>query len=475
MIFPIDWLCFNFKENMSTLFITGDETGLLKAVQYNQSLVYSFGEQDRENSVIGLASAAEQSSIALLRKTGRVEYWKYNLEEDINFEYASSLDLELSSAVDLLHLYDNNMVAHNLLAYSSEGSVSIFKNDPESITEGSTSNLASKYTLPGPISAFAACANGGVIFGGKENDVKFYDINTQQCNWEARNVPHDKLKLRVPVWVTTLDFLAPNDSSSHSFDSAKFLSGTAYKQVRLYDTKATDRRPVKSIDIEGDYRVSVVKSSSDGNGFYAADTAGNLYYYDLRTYRRLNTLKCFQGSIRSLTMGKPDPSKSSKFSSKSSSSSSPVLAGVALDRTIRFYDTNTKKLLSKIYLKNRLNRCLALENLSLPMKKTAMAKDGRNKNGDDESEGEANDDDEEEEEEMDEDELEEDHDLLEGIQMNGNDDDDEDNDFRIDEEVSEGEEEDSEDEEEEEEKPRQKKKPIHSNKNKNNQKRRRLN
>ena len=39
-----------------------------------------------------------------------------------------------------------------------------------------------------------------VAFGGKENDVKLLDLESEKVVWLARNVPNNKLDLRLPVW-----------------------------------------------------------------------------------------------------------------------------------------------------------------------------------------------------------------------------------------------------------------------------------
>jgi hypothetical protein len=365
-----------------TLFLTGDETGLLKAVNYHDKVVETFGEQQSRNlSIIGLSRTFENDKIALLRKNGLLEYWKFNVSEGIQFDQDLSIQLETENLVDMIPVFDSSSSISSLLTYSADGNLTLVNS---SVQEGSTSDNLTTFSVPGPLSAASCCLNGGLVVGGKENDVKFYDLSTQQCLWEGRNVPHDKLKLRVPVWITSLDFISP--LSSHSFSSSdsassscstKFISGTGHKHVRLYDTQA-NRQPVKSIDIEGDYRVSVVKSSLDGMGFYVADTGGNLYYYDIRNYRRLNNMKCFQGSVRSLSIG------STSFSS---SNNSAVLAGVSLDRTFKAYSCNKNKLLSSLYLKNRLNCCLALNDVltskNKKVRRFADDSDEENEDGDD--------------------------------------------------------------------------------------------
>jgi len=41
-----------------------------------------------------------------------------------------------------------------------------------------------------------------VAVGGREHDLKVWDLETQQNVWKARNVKHDFLDMRVPVWIT---------------------------------------------------------------------------------------------------------------------------------------------------------------------------------------------------------------------------------------------------------------------------------
>lgn len=409
---------------MTTLFVTGDETGLLKVVDYQNQVSYSFGEaQDRSLSIIGLTKSFDEQAIALLRANQSVEYWKHDFENhNLSFTKSSSIELNdaSSSFVDMIPIYDASAIASHLFIYSSEGNIYLIRNNPDLI-ENDAKKSSDVFQLKGPLSAAAGGHNGLVLYGGKENDVKLYNLQTKQDVWEARNVPHDKLKLRVPVWITSIDFFHP--LSNHNEEQTTFLTGTAYKQVRIYDTKANNR-PVKSLDIEGDYRMTVVKSSHDGNGFYVADTAGNFYFYDLRTYRRINTMKCFQGSVRSVALA-------------SSRKTGQVVGGVGLDRTLRVYNAEKgHRLLSKVYLKNRLNRCIAFENIAV--------KTETKKGKDDESDEDDEDEDDDEEGSFEEGNEEEDNDVLEDIEF------DSDNDFGIDEDANDSDTDDSEDEEEEE-------------------------
>ena len=43
--------------------------------------------------------------------------------------------------------------------------------------------------------------------GGRENDLQIWDLNQKKCIWKAKNVKHDTLSLRVPIWVTDLAYV----------------------------------------------------------------------------------------------------------------------------------------------------------------------------------------------------------------------------------------------------------------------------
>ena len=64
-------------------------------------------------------------------------------------------------------------------------------------------------------------------------------------------VPHDKLNLRQPVWVSAVKFLEPFHT---------IVSGTAFHQVRLYDIRA-QARPVLDLEV-GKHAVTCVQPVS---------------------------------------------------------------------------------------------------------------------------------------------------------------------------------------------------------------------
>ncbi|PSN30822.1 hypothetical protein C0J52_17326 [Blattella germanica] len=75
--------------------------------------------------------------------------------------------------------------------------------------------------------------NGEIIAtGGKENDLKFTSMPIV--------VRPDMLELRVPIWVSDMDFLP---------DTSKVAVCTRHGHIRLYDPSTPQRRPVVNFDI----------------------------------------------------------------------------------------------------------------------------------------------------------------------------------------------------------------------------------
>ena len=73
-------------------------------------------------------------------------------------------------------------------------------------------------TCPYNSNGISYCFTVTLVFayGGRENDLCLFDLEKQESIFTARNVPHDFLSLRVPVWVSDMqvDALLILDPSS---------------------------------------------------------------------------------------------------------------------------------------------------------------------------------------------------------------------------------------------------------------------
>lgn len=174
-----------------------------------------------------------------------------------------------------------------------------------------------------------------IAVGGKERDLSIWSLEKQEAVFKAKNVTHDTLDMRVPVWVKDIHFLS--QGSSNGF---RAVVGTGYQHVRIYDTN-TKRRPVQEIKF-GEYPVNAMCVSPDETRVYVADTAGNLDILDLRTLKHLGRCTGPVGAIRDLAC---HPTL-------------PYIAAVGLDRMVHVFNVNTRKYQHMVYVKQRLNTVL---------------------------------------------------------------------------------------------------------------------
>ncbi|KAM6435436.1 WD repeat-containing protein 74 [Liasis olivaceus] len=173
-----------------------------------------------------------------------------------------------------------------------------------------------------------------VATGGKENCLKIWDLHQPQAPiFRAKNVRHDWLDLRVPIWDRDLEFLP---------GSEKIVTCTGHHQVRLYDPSCPQRRPVLEVTF-GEYPLTALSLTSDANAAVVGSSHGDVAVIDLRQGRLVKCLKGFAGSVRAIQC---HPTL-------------PVVASCGLDRFLRLHNLHSKCLEHKVYLKSRLN-CLLL-------------------------------------------------------------------------------------------------------------------
>lgn len=181
-----------------------------------------------------------------------------------------------------------------------------------------------------------------VAIGGRERETTLLDLSTGKVIFKTKNLPPDpQTLLQQPVWPTSILFLQ---------DSKVMAVGTAYKQVRIYDVREDSnvRRPVATTP-EGqlEYSVSSLCQLQE-HELAVGDVAGSIYSIDIRMLGRNpksppnKNMGRYVGPAGCVRQMKKHPTL-------------PRLAAVGLDRMLRVYDTNTRKQLDCMYLKQRLN------------------------------------------------------------------------------------------------------------------------
>ncbi|RHY27588.1 hypothetical protein DYB32_006677 [Aphanomyces invadans] len=181
-------------------------------------------------------------------------------------------------------------------------------------------------------------ASNVIAIGGKERDMNVWDLQTQQAVFKAKNVTHDNLDMRVPVWVKAITFLPPTSAAGGSESGHRLVVGTAYHQIRIYDTSAK-RRPVLETSF-GEHPITSLVVQDHRVMF--GDTAGNVNAIDMRTFKHLGRYHGPVGSIRDMAL---HPTL-------------PYVASVGLDRMVHVHHIEARKAVHTYYAKQRLNAVL---------------------------------------------------------------------------------------------------------------------
>uniref|UniRef100_A0AC35GQF4 WD repeat-containing protein 74 n=1 Tax=Panagrolaimus sp. PS1159 TaxID=55785 RepID=A0AC35GQF4_9BILA len=170
-----------------------------------------------------------------------------------------------------------------------------------------------------------------IATSGKENLLKIWDIETRQITWSARNVKHDKLNVRVPIWDNGLKFINENEIVT--------VTGTSH--IRIYDPR-TQRKPVHEYKFM-DTPITALSLCNRQNHIIASNTTGDMGLFDLRGgVQLLYKFRGFAGAVRSIAAHPTEP----------------FVVSVGIDRHIRLHNMDAKKLVKKLYAKVRMNCCL---------------------------------------------------------------------------------------------------------------------
>jgi ribosome biogenesis protein NSA1 len=324
--------------------LVGDETGLLKSIELEkeeQSVISSRKEsQARKRAIQRICwyedenqDASAQENVVIARANGGVECYdarhgKNNGNgRDKEWEFTAPLapnGVGKTVGIGMIQQFGS------IIRCSSHGDVwvknTVSKNKPTIFSVGN--DLERMRVDP--------FDQRHIAIGGKERDLNIWSLERQEAIFKAKNVTHDNLDMRVPVWVKDLRFLSRGNSNGH-----RIVLGTGYHHVRIYDT-SVKRRPLQQIEF-GENPIVSICVSPDENALYIGDTCGHLDALDMRmNLRHLGRFTGPVGSIRDIAC---HPTL-------------PYLAAVGLDRMVHVFNTNTRKYAHMVYAKQRLNTVL---------------------------------------------------------------------------------------------------------------------
>lgn len=341
--------------------LVGDETGLCKVIHFDKKQVaHKFGVQARGRAVHAIHWSGREdveSEVTVVYKNGLVEVYEaqtYTKLENRGCEaFAEANGRVIFSEVR----------GERLLLVSSSGCGRLF---PKWTDQASSS---SSFQLPPPVSAVSVHPTNASIlaFGGEENDLKCFDVSKDKIVWKAKNLPNDHLDLRIPVRISIVQFVRIEER-------LLLFVGTKDGKIRVYDT-AVQRRPLLSIPVC--YRVTrscAYTASSDkntqallcsfvkGDSIFLGDNVGNVCTYSLAKLKDLKASGLKAGRKAQLDHAREQLPYVAGFKGIMGSvrdiachATENVVAVAGLGRFAYLYNAVNRKMLAKVYLKQKLN------------------------------------------------------------------------------------------------------------------------
>eukprot|EP01083_Nonionella_stella_P000982 2838_1 len=330
-------------ECRGTTVISADETGLVKGVGVTDSKVkFSYGVQDFSRNIkkmcwsgpFGGTVDSRQNQVAYSMANGQVEFLNLCSGEVVStfdgFDDIVGLEIIPSQQSPdgraLLTCTSAGQIRLSDLKFRSESGTT--RGQPLQVEVGAGARIMRVDSVNARRCAVA----------GNELELAVWDLPKKKAVFVGRNVRDHFLSLHYPVKISDLRYF-PNDSSRIATCTDQLLNESAH--VRIYDCKATNKRPVLDVKA-GEHSLSCLAISSDSRYIFTGDTRGFLQKLDIRTGRQLSRLRGFEGSIKSVECH----------------SSLPLVAAGGLGRHLVVSNYENNKQIAKVYLKQKISAVL---------------------------------------------------------------------------------------------------------------------
>lgn len=219
---------------------------------------------------------------------------------------------------------------------------------------------------------------GVFAYGGKEIDLKIIrlfsiDKKISKKTFEnkeflkiekildCKNVPNDHLDMRVPVWISKIKFFEEENSEGY-----KLITATRYGQLRLYDTSKSES-PLNDFKINEKPLITLNFANEDQNEIIVTDTHKLVAKY---TLSKIDPHGFKISSASAGTIIRPTPKLLGKYSEGGNTGATfgadfayeeGLVAVGGLDRYLRVFEIETRKIVAKVYVGTQISDILFLD------------------------------------------------------------------------------------------------------------------
>eukprot|EP01061_Rhynchopus_euleeides_P007252 TRINITY_DN16230_c6_g1_i1.p1 TRINITY_DN16230_c6_g1~~TRINITY_DN16230_c6_g1_i1.p1 ORF type:complete len:437 (+),score=158.32 TRINITY_DN16230_c6_g1_i1:217-1527(+) len=318
--------------------ITGDETGLLRVVSLEKAslpkTVFQVGVQDRDTEVLALVEGRARGEYFAAHRNGTVTCLRgSSAGEGIPTESYEAMGTLLPPTISSALFFDKE--TSELATIDDEGNLQIALVKGAGNTLELESVRAFEINSPLSVVLFFKSEKWGlsVAVGGRDREVHVYQASTGEKVWKAKELPHTNLGLRRKVFPTGACILG----------NGELCTVTGYLELRRYNMyDEENRRPLM------DWKPDFLKEQEVR--FFTAlpfrqeeiicgDNTGGIYRINAVSKQLMMKYRGCSGTARQIAI---HPTL-------------PFLASAGLSRYLYVHDIESGKMVSKAYLKQRLN------------------------------------------------------------------------------------------------------------------------
>lgn len=376
------------------LLVSADETGGIKDVVFNRGTDTSKKDGQKPKSVAVIEEETKtftSRSRVVFMKAYKDQYLvSIRLNGELRINELTSQDEE--EPFKLLHSYKLAVKQGDkpvslsciesqdiiVVALKSKKIFVVFLNDNKFDSEPKLLELEGNKE----IEDFASNPNEAGVFayGGKELDLKIirlFSVGDKKITKkefekkdflkieevvDCKNVPNDHLDMRVPVWISKIKFF-DNDDDSEGY---RIITATRYGQLRLYDTSKRES-PLNDFKINEKPLITLNFANEQQDEILVTDTHKLVAKY---TLSKIDPHGFKISSASAGTIIRPTPKLLGKFSEGGNTGATfgvefafeeDLVAVGGLDRYLRVFDINTRKIVGKVYVGTQISDILFID------------------------------------------------------------------------------------------------------------------